>query len=1196
MKRLQLFYFLLWAVISPASAQSAFWEQAVGPYGGNVGIYTTNGNVVYAEYRSGAYFRSEDFGEHWNPLSLNPAVPGAYSEQRHFGRSGAFYSVALVQVNNNWIRQLYRSLDEGVTWELRKDDFNLQAVWETPSAALIGFDNNSNLYRSADGGLTWVYKGNFGVQFSIYSTSIQFGDNGKILLVGFQGPLVYSTNDGQSWQTGGDAGLITFSDICMLPSGLLFRVYDPPVLNDTILYRSDNWGLVWQAVNLDLPDAGTPQSFMELPGGRILLSTDRQILYSDDNGITWELLPTGPERAYSFRSTAPLSNGHLLGSAKGALFRSVDNGASWAFSAYNMKFAETTQLALLTDSLQLAVTQTGLWRTLDAGNTWTRLMADTSTRPTYFTHPLAAVSADSFAVAMAHKIWRTTNGGQSFSLHTLPNGLYRNDLFAARSGRLLATDSLGIVTSADFGLSWQPLFSSERLLKVVEKPGLVQIALTEDISGNGQKHLYRSLNNGLTWNPLGVPGFPSSIYFWDIAIDQQGVLYVNGFGGHYSQVARSADLGTTWSFAAIPDIYASNNPIAVNALGHIFTAGYASNDPLILCSVDQGNSWFNLPPNSQHSSLLNSFELSPSGRLYVVPTNDPVYRSAGSTTTGGYIQGHIRLDADAECSTPDAQEPLKNWLVEVNGDRNFTVTTGVSGQYSIFTDPGEYAVQARVPQQLWWSICDSLLVVQVDSAQVTDSVDFVAIAAADCPLMTVDVGIPRLRRCFDNTVYVAYCNIGSETATHAWIDIDLDPSLNFVGSSQTHTPLGNNRYRFDVGDVPFGACGQFTLVVEVDCDSTVIGQTHCILARAFPDTLCTPVASWSGATIEAEANCQDTTIRLRLRNTGLNASDLLHYIIIEDDVVLLQGQKQYDSGETMTFDYLSNGRTWRIESQQEPNHPFSNLALAFLEGCGGFNSLGFVNRFSVNGWEPSIDRECVENIGSFDPNDKQGFPLGTGPEGKIRPGQALEYRIRFQNTGTDTAFTVMIRDTLSPWLDPATLRPGAASHEYEWSLSGDGILTFLFENILLPDSNVNLSGSQGFVSFQVDQRPDIPLETQILNSAAIYFDFNEPVITNQTLHTIGIDYITSTVSPFGPKSLPEIRIQPNPAVGHTQLILPPGTLWLSIYDSRGRLLRTLRAHEPLLQLTREPTAGGVYWLRAEDRYRNITGWGKLVWR
>ena len=73
---------------------------------------------------------------------------------------------------------------------------------------------------------------------------------------------------------------------------------------------------------------------------------------------------------------------------------------------------------------------------------------------------------------------------------------------------------------------------------------------------------------------------------------------------------------------------------------------------------------------------------------------------------------------------------------------------------------------------------------------------------------------------------------------------------------------------------------------------------------------------------------------------------------------------------------------------------------------------------------------------------KWAFPLGFGDENYIYRGQDIEYLIRFQNTGTDTAFFVTIRDTLSDFLDITTVRPGASSHNYNFTVSEEGVYKF----------------------------------------------------------------------------------------------------------------------------------------------------------
>ncbi|HOY05397.1 MAG TPA: hypothetical protein PLO67_08345 [Saprospiraceae bacterium] len=1188
MKRISIICILLWFATNQLIAQNGYWEAAVGPYGGNSNIIPTNSNRLYARHSHGFFHRSTDYGLHWQPFEIQSADVNAYSEELYIAPSGNFYSLVLKQGGNNWAKYLYRSTDDGQTWELRSNQPYLTHVWETPSGNLIGYDPSQNLYRSTDAGLTWQSVGQTNLNMSPYTTTISFGSGNRILLADWNG-LVYSLNDGQTWNEGGDSGSF-FNQVTMTSSGTIFRIDNGDLTPGSLVHLSNDWGFNWTPANISLDYEEYPQTIMEIAGGRLLMTTNTRIHYSDDSGVTWYVLPTGAERANWFYTSSPLPNGDLIGQYKDATYRSSDAGATWTFSAYGMKLAQTKQLALLSDSVQLAVTSNGLWRTADAGDSWDRLLPDTG-EYVYTTHPVAVLNADRFGAVLGQNLWWTQDGGQHFSDVTPPHSLTRGFLFAANQNQLFTTDTLGVVLSNDFGLSWHSVLPGEIMVDLEQHPDGTLFALTAPFSLTTNTRLLRSSDGGWTWENIVVPGLQPTGFF-DLTISADGELLVNGLGTHSLKIARSSDLGENWTDSVIPDGYA-HNPLTYNALDHIFTA--AGSNTQIFSSVDQGQSWYFLPKYSDHASLMNSLEVSPSGRLYIVPSSAPVYRSSKSTVNGGYIRGTVRRDADADCSTPDAQEPIKNWIVEISGAEELVVNTSATGQYAVFTDTGQYSVRTRVAQNLWWALCDSLFTVQVDSAQTVDSVDFVAIATSECPLMTTDVAIPFLRRCFDNMVYVSYCNVGAEPADSAWVDVLLDPYLSLVGSEQPYEALGNNTFRFQVGNVEWGDCGQFTLTVHVDCDSTIIGQTHCITTHGFPDTLCNPVPGWSGATIQASASCQDSVVRLQLRNTGTNTSSFLNYIIIEDDVVLLQNQKQYEIGETFNLDYPANGHTWRVESQQEPGHPFSNLALAFLEGCGGFQTLGYVNRFSVNGWEPSIDRECVENTGAYDPNDKQGFPLGYGSDHRIRPGQALEYMIRFQNTGTDTAFTVQIRDTLSAWLDPGTIRPGASSHPYTWSLSGQGVLRFQFDDIMLPDSNVNLAGSQGFISFQIDQKQEVPLETQITNTAAIYFDFNTPVITNQTLHTVGIDYVTAVQDVKKPE-VPVMGIQPNPASSQTMVGLPPGTERLMMFDALGRCLRILPARGAKYRLERENLPAGVYGLRAEDRKGNLVGVGKVIWK
>jgi uncharacterized repeat protein (TIGR01451 family) len=138
----------------------------------------------------------------------------------------------------------------------------------------------------------------------------------------------------------------------------------------------------------------------------------------------------------------------------------------------------------------------------------------------------------------------------------------------------------------------------------------------------------------------------------------------------------------------------------------------------------------------------------------------------------------------------------------------------------------------------------------------------------------------------------------------------------------------------------------------------------------------------------------------------------------------------------------------------------------------------------------NLASESQEVRGSFDPNEKL-----VSPEGVIERTDMLTYQINFQNVGTDTAFNIVVRDTLDANLDISTFTSGASIHPYTYAFTGREI-SWTFADINLPDSLVNEAASHGFVKFDVYPIPTVPAYTIIENQASIVFDFNPPVITN----------------------------------------------------------------------------------------------------
>jgi len=168
--------------------------------------------------------------------------------------------------------------------------------------------------------------------------------------------------------------------------------------------------------------------------------------------------------------------------------------------------------------------------------------------------------------------------------------------------------------------------------------------------------------------------------------------------------------------------------------------------------------------------------------------------------------------------------------------------------------------------------------------------------------------------------------------------------------------------------------------------------------------------------------------------------------------------------------------------------------------------------------------------GSFDPNEKKAVTTSNkiaATQGNILPTDTITYTITFQNTGTDTAFTVTIFDEIDPSLDISSFVSGVSSHPYTLQILGTNVLKWTFNNILLPDSNVNEPASHGFIKFKIQQKPNNPIWTYINNHAGIVFDYNTAVNTDTVVLVVNTP--TAIEESKGDNNV--ISIYPNPTAG-----------------------------------------------------------------
>ena len=565
------------------------------------------------------------------------------------------------------------------------------------------------------------------------------------------------------------------------------------------------------------------------------------------------------------------------------------------------------------------------------------------------------------------------------------------------------------------------------------------------------------------------------------------------------------------------------------------------------------------------------------------------------------LEGNVFEDANLDCLFDSNETGIENWLIEIRGNRLFYTNPNSDGYYNVNVEEGNYEVRLHIPNP-YWQPCENDVLISFSGADSVE-VNFALQPTTSCPYLTVDLSTPFLRRCFPNAYTVNYCNSGTQTASNATLTVEFDSFLNIDSSEVNLTPLGNNQFEFQIGDLAPFECGSFRIYTTVDCNSTVLGQTHCNIARITPDTFCLqPDPNWDGSSLEVSAFCDGDSVRINVTNTAPTAMTAASsFIIIEDEILTRVGPVILGGNGDTTFVLDVNGETIRFEVDQPPGHPGNSMPSIAIEGCGANPfSLGFITQFPQDDGDNFVEIDCQENIGAYDPNDKRGFPKGYGTEKLIENDTEIEYIIRFQNTGTDTAFTVVIRDTLKQELDPESLKLGTSSHPYEFEIYDNGVLKFTFNDILLVDSFTNEPASHGFVKFKI--KPDFPLHdgTPILNSADIYFDFNPPITTNQSLHRIGSNFIkvdttSSVYNAFFPNV--SIEIAPNPFTDQTQITLKgidPDEYQFQLYNAFGKMVDQQKFTGSQFYFKRHLLPKGVYFFSIKTEQHQWIASGKIV--
>jgi photosystem II stability/assembly factor-like uncharacterized protein len=408
-----------WVKVSRDLRASSYFRLVMDP---------RNRSTLFVGTGSGLW-RTDDRGGHWKQVAGLPKIGYAYGiawqGDRLFvgiGGSGVFYSD-----------------DRGTSWTPAQKSPEDRAIVElaagpaTLYAGTAGDGFQSGVFRSLDRGATWQPARSGMDSLEVDLVAVDPSDPDVLYASARDGGLFKSTDRGATWEylAVGDSPphlRLSFTRLFVDPS-VPSTLYGGRGLK---LFRSRDAGAVWDEITLPLyaqdleadpraPGALWAAGFLDLlPGTSV-------VYHSDDFGDTWEpvAFPSSKDMLIQVFEVDP-QNPQVLWAAGGLLrnslrlrvFRSADGGQTWQRRETGIDVpAAVTVVDLAIDPADAnrvyAATESGLYRTTDAGLTWTRVPGLSGGVTEVGTSPTTPTTV--YAFLSGFGVLRSTDGGGTWA-------------------------------------------------------------------------------------------------------------------------------------------------------------------------------------------------------------------------------------------------------------------------------------------------------------------------------------------------------------------------------------------------------------------------------------------------------------------------------------------------------------------------------------------------------------------------------------------------------------------------------------------------------------------------------------------------------------------------------------------------------------------------------------------------------------
>ncbi len=500
MKKLLLIAIL---IIVPFNLHAGdFWKYLWGPEGGGIWDMSIQNEKIFIGTYNG-YFRSDDSGRSWKSLynmDIIGSIMGAQNDSLY-----SYYYDRNDEIKKTVIYFRY-SNDNGDNWtDIEMEDYFYSIQENDPT---LKMDINGNI---------------FGVRKKIKDSIVVYSfekDGSYKLLSNWQNPY---EKDFISW----DYNIEENHNFVII--GYINKSYEGFIL------ISPDSGKSWEYIE-------APKSILDLQFisyKKIVITTNRGILFSNDRGETWN------------STTVNGFSKYLCRNSKDELFANGSDGD------YN-----------------------SVYKSVDSGRTWQRITEEG--RGCYFDKMIAGENGEMYA-GNSRGFYYSTDGGVNWIISN--KGFVASDVQSISfdsKGAIYAMASGTVFKSSDNGESWtdlqtDPIYSLEPIFITRD-----DIILTSYVNGSSVCWIARSSDYGQSWDYLPKPETYNVVaknYFEN----NRGHIFI----GHdfTNSLVKSTDKGITWTDNWISG---GNYSYGMNSEGHIFRGSIHGQ---IYRSTDDGDTW-----------------------------------------------------------------------------------------------------------------------------------------------------------------------------------------------------------------------------------------------------------------------------------------------------------------------------------------------------------------------------------------------------------------------------------------------------------------------------------------------------------------------------------------------------------------------------------------------------------------------------